>query len=456
MKRSLPGSGSTAWRWLLMGCGVLLVLLATGCSRDSSLEGIRRTGKLVLITDNNAHSYYTYRDQAMGFEYELAKTLADRLGVDLEVRTPGWDGLIPALEKGRGDLVAASLTITDKRRSRVDFSDPYLTIRQHIIHHRDNRSVRTLEDLAGQTIHVRRNSSYHERLLQLRQEGLDIEVVLHTNVPTEELIRQVAEEEIAYTVADSNVARLNRRYYPAIKIGFPIAEEQSLGWAVRKGNGSLLAVINRFWKTVKTDGTFEKLYQKYYASVHQFDYVDLVRYHAALESRLPRYEALIRREARRHGFDWRLIAAVIYQESHFNPRAHSHTGVRGLMQLTLTTAAEMGVENRLDPAASIRGGVKYLAQLYQRFDDVKGRDRMLFTLASYNVGYGHVRDAMQIARDKDRPPDKWSSLKETLPLLRVRAYYSKTRYGYARGTEPVRFVTRIQTYYDILRNQSRS
>jgi membrane-bound lytic murein transglycosylase F len=126
------------------------------------------------------------------------------------------------------------------------------------------------------------------------------------------------------------------------------------------------------------------------------------------------------------------------------------------MQLTLETAAEMGIDNRLDPEDSIRGGVKYLAEIYSRFDDIPGRDRMLFALASYNVGYGHVRDAQQIARDKDLPPHKWSSLKETLPLLRKRRYFSRTKYGYARGTEPVRFVTRIQTYYDILRNQSRS
>ena len=168
------------------------------------------------------------------------------------------------------------------------------------------------------------------------------------------------------------------------------------------------------------------------------------------------YKDLIRREAKRHGFDWRLIAATIYQESHFNPHARSHTGVRGLMQLTLETAAELGIENRLDPEASVQGGVQYLADIYARFDDIQGLDRMLFTLASYNVGYGHVRDAQQIARDLDLPPDKWSSLKETLPLLRQRKYYSKTQYGYARGLEPVRFVTRILNYYDILRNQSRS
>lgn len=442
-------------RWLALGCAIV-VLFVVGCSRDSSLDGIRGSGNLVVITDNNAHCYYTYRGKAMGFEYDLAKAFADRLGVDLKVLTPGWDGLLPALQKGRGDLVAASLTVTEQRQAKVDFSAPYLTIRQHIIYHRDNRTPRTLEDLSGRTIHVRRGSSYHERLLQLQKKGIDLKLVLHANVPTEELIRQVADHEIAYTVADSNVAKLNRRYYPAVVIGFPIAGEQSLAWAVRKGNTSLLQEIDAFWKAIKTDGTFDKLYRKYYTGVQNFDYVDVISFHNAVEERLPRYEDLIRQEAKRHGFDWRLIAATIYQESHFNPRARSHTGVRGLMQLTLETAAEMGIENRLDPEESIQGGVKYLAGIYDRFDDIPGRDRMLFTLASYNVGYGHVRDAQQIARDKNLAPDKWASLRETLPLLRQRKYYSKTQYGYARGTEPVRFVTRILNYYDILRNQSRS
>lgn len=437
--------------WLLVFWACL-----AGCSRDSSVEGIRQSGNLVVITDNNAHCYYTYRGQAMGFEYDLAKALADYLGVNLEVLTPGWDGLFPALRKGKGDLVAASLTITDQRKSAVDFSDPYLAIRQHIIYNRSNPAPRTVADLAGRTIHVRRGSSYQERLEQLQADGIALDLVLHPNVPTEEFIRQVADGEIALTVADTNVAKLNRRYYPAVAVGFAIAEEEYLAWAVRKDNTALLKEINAFWRNVKADGTLDKIYRKYYTGVQRFDYVDVISFHNAVEERLPRYENLIRREAKRHGFDWRLIAATIYQESHFNPQARSHTGVRGLMQLTLETAAEMGVENRLDPEASIRGGVQYLAGIYARFNDIQGLDRMLFTLASYNVGYGHVRDAQQIAREMNLPPDKWASLKETLPLLRQRKYYRKTRYGYARGLEPVRFVSRILNYYDILRNQSRS
>ena len=149
-----------------------------------------------------------------------------------------------------------------------------------------------------------------------------------------------------------------------------------------------------------------------------------------------------------------MIAAIVYQESHYNPRARSFTGVKGLMQVTLRTAREMGIHNRLDPVQSIKGGVKYLNKIYDRFDNIEGLDRMKFTMASYNIGYGHVRDAQKIARKKDLDPTKWSSLEQTLPLLRYRKHYKNTKYGYARGTEPVRYVNRVMTYYDILRQKS--
>jgi membrane-bound lytic murein transglycosylase F len=188
--------------------------------------------------------------------------------------------------------------------------------------------------------------------------------------------------------------------------------------------------------------------------VEIFDYVDVKTFHRRLDTRLPRYIDIIKKEAERYDFDWRFIAAVVYQESHYNPRARSYTGVKGLMQVTLRTAREMGIENRLDPAQSIHAGVKYMRKMYERFDDIdRRRDRLLIALASYNVGYGHVRDAQTIARRKGLDPEKWSSLKKTLPLLRYKKYYTTVRYGYARGTEPVRYVERILTYYDILRKK---
>ncbi len=434
--------------------GLVFWLSARPVNQVDGLERVQETGKIRVVTRNNSNCYYIYRGRPMGFEYELAEAFADYLGVELEIITADWNDMFGLLATGLGDLIAASLTVTPARQERADFSDPYMSVQQHVIVHKHNHEVSSVDDLNGRTVHVRRGTSYEVRLKELADSGIDIEIVLRDNVPTEELIRQVAEKEIEITVADSNIALLNRRYYPAVRMAFPIEEKQSLGWAVRKGDDGLLAEVDAFFDTIEADGQFGKIYQKYYANVDIFDYVDLRKFHQRIRTRLPKYDEIIKKESRKHDFDWRLVAAVAYQESHWDPRARSYKGVRGLMQLTLTTAKEVGVESRLDPAQSIQGGVKYLRKIYDRFDEIEGLDRMLFALASYNIGYGHVRDAQKIARDKGLDPLKWASLKKTLPLLRQKKYYKNTKYGYCRGTEPVRYVERILTYYDILKNKA--
>ncbi len=446
--------GPQKWRNLSLIFLVLSVAFLCPCAKKSALERIKEDGQITVITRNNAHCYYIYRDEPMGFEYDLAKAFSEYLGVKLKVITAHWERLFDMVNRGDGDFIAASLTITPSREELVDFSDEYLTIQQQAIINKGNYEIQSLEDLVGKTIHVRRATSYEERLYELKGEGLDLTIEPHVDVPTEELIRMVAEEEIEVTIADSHIALLNRRYYPDVKIAFPIEEPQSLGWAVKKGEASLRNEINTFFKKIKKDGTFAKIYEKYFANVEIFDYVDLKKYHQRLDTRLPRYKDIIKKAAQRHGFDWRLIAATVYQESHFNPRAESYTGVRGMMQLTLKTADDMGITNRLDPIQSIVGGVKYLKKLYDQYEDVKEPDRVLIALASYNVGYGHILDAQEIARQRDLDPNSWSSLEQILPLLRYPKYYKKTKNGYCRGTEPVRYVNRILTYYDILKREA--
>ena len=442
------------WKNLLLILILLSLPILFSCAKKSGLEEIKESGKITVITRNNAHCYYTYRDNPMGFEYDLAKAFSDYLGVSLNVITSHWEKLFDVLNGGGGDFIAASLTITPSREKLIDFSDEYLAIQQQAVIHTSNYKTRKIEDLKGKTIHVRRGTSYEERLNELKNEGLDITIQLHEDTPTEELIRMVAEKEIEVTIADSNVAFLNRRYYPDVKIAFPIEEQQSLAWAVKKRETGLQKAINEFLKKIKEDGTFAKIYEEYYANVEIFDYVDLKKYHRRLKTRFPKYKEIIKRAAEKYGFDWRLIAAMVYQESHFNPRAKSFTGVRGMMQLTLETAKEIGIKNRLDPEQSIKGGVKYLKELYERYDGAKDPDRVLITLASYNVGHGHILDAQKIAKERNLDPNSWSSLEVILPLLRYRKYYKKTKNGYCRGTEPVRYVNRILTYYDILKREA--
>jgi membrane-bound lytic murein transglycosylase F len=433
----------------------MVVAFLTGCSppaRDH-VDEILEQGRLRLITANNPHCYYMYRDSPAGFEYDLAHAFACSLGVELEVVLPGWERMMDALTQGEGDFIGASLTVTPSRLESLDFSDPYLHVRQHVIVNKSNLDVRRLTDLNGRDVHVREGTSYQERLLELRALGLGVRPVLHPGVPTDELIRQVARGEIEITIADTNIALLNRRYYPRIRMAFPVTDVQSIAWAVTKGDQALLDRLNAFLAAIMSDGTFGRIYQRYYANLAMFDYFDLRKFQKRMNRYLPEYTSVIKREAEKYGLDWPLVAAMIYQESHFDPESQSRAGAVGLMQLTERTAAEMGVEDPFDPYESIKGGVRYLRTVYDRFDDVQESDRLLFALASYNIGYGHVRDAQEIAQKEGLDATTWSGVEEALPLLRKRQYYEQTTYGYARGTEPVRYVRRILTYYEILKRR---
>jgi len=429
-----------------------------GCDKEwgsnNVFKGILKAGEITVCTRNNVHCYYLYREQAMGFEYDLAKAFADYLGVNLKVRiAEKWEGMIPALTEGTCSFIAASMTIMLQRKKWVSFSNRYMPIQQYVIVHRNNRSIRGPEDLAGKTVHIRAGTSYEERLKSLKNKGIDLEIKLHDDLPTEELIHQVAEGKIEVTIADSNIALLNQRYYPKAVLACPISEQEFLGWAVSRNAQNLLYQINCFFKTIKENGKFNEIYNKYYANIDDFDYVDLRAYHRRIKSRLPKYKEIIMQAADYHGFDWRLIAAQIYQESHFNPNALSYAGAKGLMQLTRSTAQSLGVKNVLDPEQNINAGVQHLKDLYNHFEKAEGSNRLFITLAAYNVGQGHIFDAQNIAREMNLDPYKWSSLSITLPLLTYRTHYKKAAYGYCRGTEPIEYINKIMIYYDILKRQ---
>jgi len=438
----------------LSACGLYIYLFTPEPPPEQSLDRILRTGKITVLTRNNANCYYLYRGQPMGFEYDLAKSFADYLGVRLEIKVAErWEGMIPDIQTGEADMIAADLTITAKRLRQVAFSDGYLTTRQQILTNRYHPGIHRPEDLAGQTVHVRRGTSYQERLEEMRETGIDVDIRLHVDVPTEELIRQVSIGDIGITIADEHIAQLNRRYYPRARIVAAVSDNQKIGWALHKQAGKLRRRINRFLKMIKTDGSYKAIYDRYFSNLEMFDYVDARSYHRRLRTRLPSYQDIIETAAELNDFDWRLIAAQVYQESHFDPAARSHAGAFGLMQLTIPTARSLGVTEILDPRQNIQAGVLHLKMLHDFFHRSLEPDRTYIALAAYNVGQGHLRDARDLARQFDLDPDRWASLEQTLPLLRYRKYYSKSLYGYCRGTEPVNYVRQIYFYYDILKRR---
>ena len=422
--------------------------------RFITLHKILKAGQITVVTQNTPHCYYIYRDEVMGFEYELAEEFADYLGVDLKIKiVENWKRMLPELKNGNAAIIAAGITITPKRQKKVAFSDGYMDIRQHIISHRSHIKIKNVADLSGKTVHVQTATSYQERLEELRRQGLDLKIQLHRDIAAEELIQQVAEGEIELTVADSNIAKLNQRHFPQAVMAGAISDLQQFGWAVHPDAHELREKINSFFASIRESGRFDEIYNKYYSDVGNFDYVDLRAFHRRIKKRLSRYSPFIKAAARKHGFDWRLIAAQAYQESHLNPWAKSRAGAKGLMQLLTSTARSLKVADIYNPVDNINGGVQHLKNLYEHFDTVTGEDRLLIALAAYNVGQGHIQDARNLAVKKKLDPNSWESLSKTLPLLRYRKYYKNAKYGYCRGTEPVIYIKQIMIYYDILKRQ---
>ena len=438
--------------WMVIGYYVFSPII--GAYNFVTLQRIQKTGEITVVTRNTAHCYYLYRDQPMGFEYEMAQAFAEYLGVRLQVKVVDrWEEMVNTLNKGSAAFIAASTAIIPKWQTEVAFSDSYMEVAQQIITHRKNARINKAADLSGKTIDVRKGTEYQHRLVELKDQGIDLAIRLHDDLPTEELIQKVADEEIDYTIANSNIILINRRNFPgAVSMG-SINDRVHLGWAVYPKSTELLEQMNAFLKVIKKNGKFDLIYNKYYGDTKDFDYVDLKAFHARIKARLSRYSPFIKAAAKKHGFDWRLIAAQVYQESHLNPWAKSRAGARGLMQIMPATGRSLGITDLFDPVQNINGGVQYLKNLYEYFETAKGKDRLLIALAAYNTGQGHIYDARKLAKKKGLDPNKWESLSKTLPLLRYRKYYKNAKYGFCRGTEPVRYIKQIMIYYDVLKRQ---
>jgi peptidoglycan lytic transglycosylase F len=431
----------------------LCLLVLAGCksqTEPASLQRVIDRGYITVGTLYGANSYYIDAQGPAGYEYELAKKYAEYLGVELKVY-PSYnlDELFAHLDNHDVDFLAAGLSVTDKRLNKYDFSPSYDLISQKLVFKQGNIRPRKLADLTGNFV-VTAYSSHEEHLEKLKQENPELTWKVDASLDSEELLLQVLDGTIDYTVVDSHVLAINRRYYPDISIGFTIQQPEPLAWSLSKaGDDSLLASMVEFFGQVHHDGTILALDDKYYGHVAKFNYVDTQAFLTAIDEKLPKFQPLFEKYS--EDIDWKLLAAISYQESHWNPKARSITGVRGLMMLTLPTAKQMGVKSRLDPEQSIQGGARYIRRLINRTPDrIPFPDRLWFALASYNVGFGHVNDARIITQRQGGDPDRWIDVKTRLPLLKQKKYYKNTKYGYARGDEPVHYVENIRRYYHTL------
>jgi membrane-bound lytic murein transglycosylase F len=272
----------------------------------------------------------------------------------------------------------------------------------------------------------------------------------------DELMQKTAENQLDLLLTDSDQFSRYRYAYPKLRIAFKLPEKTHLAWGILdQKDDSLYLAASNFLQRPRTQRLIERLKDQYHWRMdYPFNYVDIKLFRKAVKTHLPKYLADFQTAGKKHGIDWRLLAAIGYQESHWKRSAKSPTGVRGIMMLTQPTAKEVGVKNRLNPRESIKGGSVYYAHLLSKVPKgISNPNRTLLALAAYNVGLGHVKDAMTIAYELNLPWNSWAHLKMALPLLQQKKWYKNkyVKYGFARGTEAVNYVEKIRHYYDLLK-----
>lgn len=433
----------------------LLMLLGCGPSEPpvTQREPPEPGGTLKVATRNSATTYYVDRDNTpAGPEHDLVESFAasQRWQVEWTLFDSTSD-VLKAMGEGNIHLAAAGLTHLPSRDEYFQRGPTHTDIVEQLVCHRDMRPLpRQVEEMAGVDIRVTADSSYAEKLQSLVNQytGITFEEDPRT---TEILLTEVAEKRIDCTMADSNIVRVVRRHFPHLEVAMNLTSGDRLGWYLPPDHQTLANMANQWMESTEGQESIEEVTQRYYAYISEFDFVDLRALNERIDERLPHFLDLFLEAEAETGMPAELLASLAYQESHWDPQAVSPTGVRGIMMLTQNTAESLGVENRLNPAAAIDGGARYLADRHQRLpDSLPEPDRTYLALASYNIGRGHVLDARQLARELGKNPDSWEDMKEVLPLKADKRYYPQTRYGYARGYEPVHFVQRIRNYQDVI------
>lgn len=450
-----PLATNSLKKFLLPGLALLLLLPFAFSGQDdpTQLEQVMQRGALQVLTRNGASSYYLGADGPTGPEYELAKAFADYLGVDLEITvTESFSDLERELNGHRGDLIAANLTRTPERELRFNFGPDYLETTTDVVYRRGSKRPNNVAELVGLNIMVIAGSSYEEILRELEADHPALKWTAQESTGIEELLLAVADGAIDATLIDSNIYRINRPFYPLVASAFQLETSLPHAWAFRPGSDdSLVQKAHSFMLIARQAGLDKAIEKRFYAYPEQLGRVSMRQFLIQVRARLPGLLPYFRETANQLGVDWRLLAAIAYQESQWDPDAVSFTGVRGIMMLTRQTARQVGIDDRLDPEQSIYGGAKYFLELYDRLPErIVDPDRVWFTLAAYNLGMGHLEDARVLTQRQGGDPNVWTDVEQRLDLLSQERFYSELRYGYARGFEARKFVANVQRYYETL------
>ncbi|NTY89090.1 membrane-bound lytic murein transglycosylase MltF [Serratia fonticola] len=439
--------------YILIGVVALLLALALWPNiawrggQGGQLEAIKARGELRVSTLNSPLTYFTTPQGPSGLDYELAKSFANYLGVKLVVIPhQNINDLFDDLDDDNADILAAGLIYNRDRLSRSSTGPAYYSVSQQLVYRLGTTRPKTFADIKGK-LAVASGSAHVSTLKQLKQSKYpDLSWEASSDMTSKELLEQVADGKLDYTIGDSVTIALLQRIHPQLAVAFDITDEEPVTWYLKRSDDdSLYAALLDFYSQRVEDGTLARLEEKYLGHVGSFDYVDTKTFLSAIDSVLPTFRSLFEKYASE--IDWKLLAAIAYQESHWNPQATSPTGVRGLMMLTRATAEGLGVTDRLDPEQSIQGGALYLQRLMEKVPDTVPEDeRIWFALAAYNMGWGHMLDARKLTKSQQGNPDSWVDVKQRLPMLSQKRYYPSLTYGYARGREAYNYVENIRRY----------
>lgn len=461
----------------------ILLLVASACNSnkkptlnnessakvDFDLDEIEKRGVIKVVTDYNSTNYFVYKGRPLGYQFELLQAFSNYLGLKLEIKVSNnVKNNVNDLLNGEVDLIATNFTITRDRSNTITFTEPHSISRQVLVQQKyaENKStapkvfneiIRNQLELAGKTIYVQENSSFVERLQNLSDEiGDSINIVEIPDYEVEQLIDLVANGEIPYTVCDENLAKINLNFYDNIDVETAISFPQKIAWAVRPNSQDLLDVVNNWLINFKKTKQYKRIYRKYYINKRSKHLVD-AGFHSIKGGKVSIYDAIIKKESQKHDLDWRLVASLIYQESRFLPEIESWAGAVGLMQLMPETADYFGVKQITSPTDNIKGGLKFLTWLDGRLSKTieAPEERIKFVLASYNVGLGHVQDAMRLAEKNGKNPLIWENNVDYYLLNKSKPdLYNDpvVKYGYCRGEEPYHYVIDILERYSHYKN----
>ena len=428
------------------------VLLSSCAPPPPTLERVRARGELRVVTLNSPTSYYEGAHGPEGLEFALASAFAKELGVRLKMYpAPHARAMQTELDTGRADIAAAQLTADASWKKVGVPATVYERIPQYVVFHRGNPRPRSTLQIEQSTLAVRAGSPQEELLQRMKSTVAPTLDWVETAPSTADPLEDVQNNEADYAVIDSREFSYSRHLYPDILVGFTLPDKRAVQWIVRRGAPDLLAAVNTYFVTLSKSGQLARLQREASGTMHRFEYLESLRFQEHIAARLTLYRDFFEEASEQTGVDWRLLAAIGYQESKWNPSAESANGASGVMMLTATTAESLGVSDRGDARQSILAGAHYFVEVRDKIPTrIPEPDRTWMALASYNVGFGHLEDARIVTQIRGKNPDSWKDVQESLPLLAQEKWFTRVKRGYARGWEPAQFVDRIQRFLKLL------